>query len=69
MLENNKLISAKEAASYLGVTEGTLSVWRTTHRYHIKYVKIGHLIKYRISDLEAWIHERTRLGSKGAEHE
>lgn len=48
-----------EAAAYIGVTEGTLSVWRCTKRYDIPYIKVGRLVKYRKSALDAWLLSRT----------
>ena len=65
MVMEKKLLNSKETAEYLGVTENTLAVWRTNKRYKIPYIKVGHLIKYRQSDLEAWLEKRT----KGREHE
>ena len=61
MLNNNNdcLMNTKETAIYLGVTEGTLAVWRTNKTYPIPYIKIGSHIKYRKSDLDKWIEDRT----------
>ncbi|WON72496.1 helix-turn-helix domain-containing protein [Nitrosospira sp. Is2] len=53
------LLSTPEAAAYLGVTEGTISVWRCTRRYPIPYIKIGRLVKYRKSALDAFLAQRT----------
>jgi hypothetical protein len=52
-------VSEKEAAEILGVTAGTLSVWRCTRRYPLPYVKIGRSVKYRMADLERFIESRT----------
>lgn len=52
------LMSRKEAAAYLGVSERTLAIWKCTGRYNLPVVKIGRLAKYRRSDLEAFIAER-----------
>ena len=49
----------QDAAVYLGVTPGTLEVWASTKRYDIPYTKIGKLVYYRRSDLDAWINSRT----------
>ena len=35
-----------ETARYLGVTVGTLQVWRTTKRYPLAYLKIGRKVMY-----------------------
>jgi hypothetical protein len=47
------------AAEYLGVAENTLSIWRCTNRYPLKYIKVGRRVRYRISDLEAFLTART----------
>lgn len=57
----NDLMGEKEAADFLGVTQGTLQVWRSTGRYAIPFVKVGRLVKYRRSSLQQWIESRTRL--------
>jgi len=54
----DKLLTRKQAADYLGVADGTLEVWATTKRYDLSYIKIGRLVKYRLSDLEAFIASR-----------
>jgi len=54
-----ELLSRKEAADYLGVTEQTLAIWKCTGRYNLAYVKIGRLVKYRRSDLNAFINRNS----------
>ena len=54
----NKRITTQEAADFLGVTKGTLEVWRSQGRYNIPYIKIGSKVRYRMSDLVAFIEER-----------
>ncbi len=56
----DSLLTPPEAAAFLGVTENTLSVWRCVGRYEIPFVKIGSLVRYKRTDLEAWIKSRTR---------
>jgi excisionase family DNA binding protein len=53
------LLSRKQAAEYLGVTEHTLAVWKCTGRYALPCIKVGRLVKYRKSDLDAFIERRT----------
>lgn len=60
----NDLLDEKQAATLLKVTPGTLSVWRSTGRYQIPFVKVGRLVRYRLSDLETWLASRTQ--SNGA---
>ena len=54
-----RLLSRKEAADFLGVKEDTLAVWKSTKRYHIPVIKVGRLVRYRYSDLIAFIERRT----------
>jgi excisionase family DNA binding protein len=54
----SELISADEAAKYLGVSAGTLAVWRSTKRYFLPFVKVGHLVRYRPNDLSEFILRR-----------
>lgn len=55
----SNLLPPEEAAAMLGVTVGTLQVWRTTRRYPLKYVKSGRLVRYRLEDVQAFIESRT----------
>jgi predicted DNA-binding transcriptional regulator AlpA len=52
------LLPPPEVAQLLGVTTGTLEVWRSTKRYSLKYFKIGRLVKYQRGDVEAFISSR-----------
>ena len=54
------LLSDKEATQYLGLADGTLSVWRSTGRYQIPFIKIGANVRYRRSSLDAWLESRTQ---------
>ena len=54
-LDLPKLLTPKEAAAQLRVSAGTLAVWRCTKRYPLKYIKIGHAIRYRAEDVAAFM--------------
>ena len=56
------LLTPPEAAAYLGVSVDTLSVWRCVGRYNIQFVKVGRLVKYRKSALDAFLDRRTQSG-------
>ncbi|MGZ8927660.1 MAG: helix-turn-helix domain-containing protein [Methylobacter sp.] len=58
------LLTTKQAAEYLGVTVGTLEVWRCTKRYNIQFIRVGRLVKYRKSALDAFLEART-VGAEG----
>ena len=57
---SDPLLSPPEAAAYIGVSENTLGVWRCVGRYAIPFIKVGRLVRYRASDLDAWLESRTR---------
>lgn len=52
---HSPLLTPMQAAEQLGVTPHTLSVWRCTNRYPLRYVRVGRLIRYRQDDIEAFI--------------
>jgi excisionase family DNA binding protein len=53
-----RLLTTDEAAEFLGVSPGTLSVWRCVARYRLPFVKIGRNVRYDESDLVAWMESR-----------
>jgi hypothetical protein len=58
-LFQGELLSRKEAARYLDVTEGALAVWLSTKRYNLPIVKTSRLAKYRKSNLNIFIYDST----------
>lgn len=52
-------LTATQVAETLGVTTGTLAVWRCTKRYQLPFVKIGRKIFYRNEDVNAFVESRT----------
>jgi predicted DNA-binding transcriptional regulator AlpA len=52
-------IDDKQAAAALGIKASTLSVWRSTGRYNLPFVKVGRMVRYRISDLAEFLARRT----------
>lgn len=59
---SDPLLTTPEAAAYIGVTEGTLQTWRCIGRYDIPFVKVGRLVKYRKSALDAFLERHTQGG-------
>ncbi|NMF98327.1 helix-turn-helix domain-containing protein [Aromatoleum toluolicum] len=55
-----ELLDDHAAAALLDVAPGTLSVWRSTGRYNLPFLKIGRKVRYRRADLLAWLDKRTR---------
>lgn len=54
-----EIFTNTEAAEYIGVSPKTLEVWRCTKRYNIPFIKVGRLVKYRKSALDAFMEART----------
>jgi excisionase family DNA binding protein len=58
MHTQDELLTPQLAAAVLGIRAATLANWRTTKSRAIPYVKVGRSVRYRRSDLEAWIASR-----------
>ncbi|MGZ8174926.1 MULTISPECIES: helix-turn-helix domain-containing protein [Methylobacter] len=56
---NADLLNNDQSAAYIGVTPRTLEVWRCTKRHQIPYIKVGRLVKYRKSALDAFLDQQT----------
>ncbi|WP_299569720.1 helix-turn-helix domain-containing protein [uncultured Shewanella sp.] len=55
---NNLLLTPTQVSEFLGVTTGTLSVWRCTGRYPLSFIKVGRRVMYRQSDVENFVNGR-----------
>tara|TARA_Y100000389_G_C17448954_1_gene513415 strand:+ start:969 stop:1178 length:210 start_codon:yes stop_codon:yes gene_type:complete len=55
----NQLLSRRQASEYLGVKENTLAIWACNKRYGLPVIKVGRLCKYRLSDLDKFLDDRT----------
>ncbi|WP_084205733.1 helix-turn-helix domain-containing protein [Thiomicrorhabdus chilensis] len=55
-----KLLSPSETAQLLGVTVGTLAVWRTTGRHDLPFTKVGGRVFYLNEDVDLWLESRKR---------
>ena len=53
-----ELLNRKEAAEYLTCKPQTLAVWASTHRYHLPFVRVGRLVRYRRTDLDRFLESR-----------
>ena len=59
METKEELKTPKEAADFLKVKEQTLAVWRCRGINNLPFVKAGRSIRYRGSDLEAFLERNT----------
>jgi predicted DNA-binding transcriptional regulator AlpA len=61
-----KLLTQAEVASFIGMSES----WLAWHRWYgdsIPFLKIGRSVRYRLSDVQAWVdqHQRQNSTQKG----
>jgi len=61
-----QLLNNDEAAAYLGLSHRTLPVWRVQGKGP-RFIKIGHLVRYELLDLNAWIDANTRASTSAAQ--
>lgn len=62
--QTNALLTPNDAADMMQVSVGTLQVWRSTGRHGLPFVKVGNCVRYRRSDIDTWLAQRTQ--SNGA---
>jgi hypothetical protein len=55
---SDPLLTETQAAAFIEIRPGTLSVWRSTKRYPLAFVKVGRAVRYRQSDLRAFLESR-----------
>jgi excisionase family DNA binding protein len=53
-----EFLTNNEAANFLGITPGTLEVWRCTKRYPLPFYKVGGKVRYEVHDLLAFLESR-----------
>ncbi len=54
-IDPDQLLTRKQAAKRLGIKDNTLAVWSCYKRYNLPCYKIGRCVKYKLSDIEAFI--------------
>ena len=58
MAEFEKLLTGQEAAEILGISEQTMRIHRIKGG-GLKFVKVGRMVRYRQSDIEAYLEAHT----------
>jgi excisionase family DNA binding protein len=58
-VDSSRLMTVEDAAGFLGITKSTLDKWRSEKRNGLPFVRIGRLVRYRHSDLLAWLVSKT----------
>ena len=52
---SDALLTREQAATYLNIAPKTLANWASNGKVQIAYLKIGKTVRYRISDLDAYL--------------
>lgn len=63
----SELLTPKQASQKLGISVGTLAVWRCRQKYPLKFVKIGGKVFYRPEHIQRFIETRT-ITPRGPAH-
>lgn len=56
-----QLLTRKQVADILGIKEKTLANWKSTGCHNLPHIKIGKLVRYKISELEKFLEKGTEL--------
>lgn len=60
---DDQLLTTKECAALLAVHPVTLATWRLEAHKGPRFVKIGSAVRYRRSDIDAWLERQTRIST------
>lgn len=60
---HDEILTDAEVAEILHVSTKTLAAWRSTGRYALPFLKVGAKVRYRRSDVMAWLGARLADGS------
>ena len=52
-----ELLTRKELAALLSISEATLSVWKCTGKVKSPYIKIGGAVRYKLDDIKTFLNE------------
>jgi len=61
-LADDAIIDTAAAAKLIGVSEKTLTKWRSTGENDIPYIKIGRAARYRTTHLNDWLERHIVRG-------
>jgi predicted DNA-binding transcriptional regulator AlpA len=57
-VQRDPLLTEEQVARMLGIQPASLQIWRSTKRYALAYIKVGRLVRYRLSAVNAFLASR-----------
>jgi len=57
--QEDRLLTAREAARELRLAPNTLAKWRARERQPLPFIRVGRVVRYRQADLHAYIAAHT----------
>ena len=54
-LNDDLIVTTEEAALILKIPASSLVKFRSTGQWNIPFLKLGHAVRYRTSDLRKWV--------------
>lgn len=60
------LMTPQQAAQVLGLSVKTLATWRSTGRHALPFIRCGGRVRYRRSDVNAWLESQSRISTATA---
>lgn len=60
------LMTPQQAAQVLGLSVKTLATWRSTGRHALPFIRCGGRVRYRRSDVDAWLESQSRTSTAAA---
>lgn len=65
-LTQDELMTPEQVAAALLLSIRTLAAWRSSSRNPIAYIKVGGRVRYRRSDVGAWLEGQSRISTAPA---
>jgi excisionase family DNA binding protein len=62
------LLTPPQVAARLNVKLQTLACWRMSGRHSLPFLKVGAAVRYRASDLDRWLAERSGTSCAAITH-
>lgn len=65
-LAPDELMTPEQVAAALLLSIRTLAAWRSSGRNPLAYLKVGGRVRYRRSDVDAWLESQARTSTAAA---